>query len=168
MARRPIVPRLESRRPFDVKAVGATRREDVGSRAQVVDEGQLQRGWPRPELTHRQRRDRLECRDESVQPLRVEATRTAPNQLERHRIDAGEAGELVGHDPGQPAEKCGWQIVMNVPKRGEHDVKVVEQPLGGRRRRLPAFCVVGQRCVDLSKRSGVFAEALQVGAAAAA
>src|SRR5439155_13672776 len=52
-------------------------------------------------------------------------------------------------------------------ERGENDVEVVEQPLGGGRRRLSAFCVVGQRRVDLSKRVRVLAQSLQMRAAAA-
>ena len=46
--------------------------EHVAARAQVIDQRELQRARPRPQLAHRQRRDRLEGGDESLQPLRVE------------------------------------------------------------------------------------------------
>src|SRR5439155_11643138 len=59
------------------------------------------------------------------------------------------------------------QVVMNIAERGENDVEVVEQPLGGGGRRLSAFGVVGQRRVHLSKRVRMLAQSLQVRAAAA-
>src|SRR2546425_6045161 len=48
---------------------------------------------------------RLERRDESVQALRVETPGAAPNQLERHRVDARQARELVGSDPPEPPKE---------------------------------------------------------------
>ena len=154
--------------PIRVKAVSATRREDVPPRTQVLHQRQLQRRRPRPQLAHRQRRDRLECRDESVQALRVEAAGAAPNQLERHRVDARQAGELVGGDLGKPPEKPGRQVVTNIAERRKNDVEVVEQPFGGRGRRFSALRVVCQRRIDPSKRVCMVAQALQVCAAAAA
>ena len=151
-----------------VEAVGATRREDVRPRAQVFHQRQLQRRRPRPELAHCQGRNRLERRDESVQALRVETPGAAPNQLERHRVDARQARELVGSDPREPPKERGRQIVMDIAERGENDVEVVEQPLGRRRRRLSALRVVGQRRVDLSKRARMLAQSLQVRAAVTA
>ena len=146
--------------------MGAARRQDVGSRAQVLDQRELQRRRPRPQLAHRQRRDRLKCRDEPVQPLRIEPAGAAANQLERHRVNARQAGELVGGDPRQPPEERRRQIVVNVAQRGENDVEVVEQPLRRRRRGFAAFGVVGQRRVDLAKARDV-REVLDMRAAAA-
>ena len=51
---------------------------------------------------------------------------------------------------------------------GRDDVEVVEQPLGGGRRRLAAPGILGQRGVDLAKHARVLVEPLQVRAAAAA
>ena len=60
--------------------------------------------------------------------------------------------------------------MMNVAKRRQHDVEIVEQPFGRRRRRLPAVGVVDERGVGLSQRARVLTESLQVrrGAAASA
>src|SRR5262249_4291980 len=99
---------------------------------------------------------------------RVEASRAAPSQLERQRVDARQTGELVGRDPWKPTEERRRQVVMNVAKRRQHDVEIVEQPLGRGRRRLSAFGVVDERGIDLSKRERVLTKSLQVRRAAAA
>ena len=115
---------------------------------------------PRPELADRQRRDRLERRDEPLQALRIEAAGAAADQLERHRVDARQAGELVGRDPRQSRKNAGRQVVVDVAERRDDDVEVVEQPLGGGRRRLSAFRVVGERGIDAlaaSARAGAAA-----------
>ena len=77
------------------------------------------------------------------------------DQLERHRVDARQAGELVGGDPRQPPEERRRQIVMDVAQRGDDDVEVVEQPLGRGRRGFAALGVVGQRRVDAGEGSAV-------------
>lgn len=115
-----------------IETMGAARGEDVSPDSQVFDERQLQRGRPRPELAHRERTDRLICRDEAVHALRVEPARTAPDQLEGHRINPGQARKLVGRDPRKPPEEGRGQVVMNIAKSRQNDVKIVEQPLGGR------------------------------------
>src|SRR5688500_9709735 len=77
-------PRLESA-GHDIGAplMRSTLRENVSTDAQVFEQRQLQRARPRPQLANRQRRHRLECRDEAVQPLRVQIPRAAADQLER-------------------------------------------------------------------------------------
>src|SRR5262245_66420012 len=95
----------------------------------MVDERELQRGRPRPELSHRQRRNRLEGGDESVQPLRVEPPGAASNQLESHRVDAGSAGEFIGGDLWKPSKKSTRKIVVDVADGRANEVNVVEQPL---------------------------------------
>src|SRR5262249_31380352 len=109
-----------------------------------------------------------ESRDESLKALRVEASGAAPNQLQRQGIDPRQAGELVGRDPWKPTEERRREVMMNVAQRRQHDVEIVEQPLGRGRRRLSAFGVVDERGIDLSKRERVLTKFLQVGRAAAA
>ena len=154
--------------PIRFQALGAAGREDVGPRPQLFDQRLLQRRRPGPELAHRQRRNRLECGDESVQTLRIEAPRAAPDQLERQRVDARLTGELVGRDARQPAEERRRQIVLNVAKRRDNDVEVVEQPLRRRRGRFAATRVLGQRLIDLAQRPRVSVQRRQVHAGAAA
>ena len=139
-------------------------RQHVGARAQVLDERQLERARPRPQLAHRQRRDRLEGGDEPVQALRVETAGAAADQLEGQRIDARQSGEFVGRDPGQPPIERGRQIVADVAGGGRDDVEVVEQPLGGGRRLLAAPRVVGQGDIHVPQRVHVAVESPQVGA----
>ena len=77
--------------------------EHVGARPHVVDECELERARPRPELAHGQRRDRLEGGHEPLQPLGIEPAGTAADELERHRVDARRAGELVRGDDAEAA-----------------------------------------------------------------
>jgi hypothetical protein len=112
-----------------VETMGAARGHDVRAVTHVFDEGELQQRRPCPELAHRQGCDRLKSRDETMQPLRVEAAGAAANQLARHRIDPWQSGELISGNPREPAEERGRQIVVNVTHRCEDDVEVIEQPL---------------------------------------
>ena len=99
-------------------------------------------------------------------PLGFEAARARADQLERERVDAGQAGELVGRDAGQPPEERRREIVMDIARGGRDDVEVVEQPFGGGRHRfLPR--VVRERRIDVAQRAHVVLELAQVGAAAA-
>ena len=148
------------------EAMATARRHHVTPGSQVLDERELQRRRPRPQLTDRQGRDRLEGGHEAVEALRVEAARAAANQFQRHRIDARQTGELVSRDPREPAKEASRQIVMNVAQGGQDDVEIVEQPLGGGRRRF-AFCRVASQCrVDVTKSPRVLANLLQMRAAA--
>ena len=136
-------------------------RQHVAARAQVLEQRELQHARPRPELAHRQRRDRLEGADEALQPLRVEPAGARPDQLEGQGVDARQPGELVGGDARQPAEEGRREIVLDVARRGGDDVEVVEQPLGGRRHRLAAR-VLRERGVDLAQGLHVRLELAQV------
>ena len=153
--------------PIRGQSMDAGGGEHVASRAQMVEQRELQRARPGPELADRERRDRLEGADEPLQPLRVEPARARSDQLERERVNAGESGELVGGDARKPLEERRREIVMDVACGGRDDVEVVEQPFGGGRHRLLPR-VVGERRVDLAQRAHVLLELPQVGAAAAA
>ncbi len=98
-----------------------------------------------------------------MQALRIEAAGAAPDELEGHRVDAGESGELVGRDPGQPPIERGRQIVADVAGGGRDDVEVVEQPLGGGRRLLAAPRGVSQGDIDVPQGAHVAVEPPQVG-----
>ena len=149
-----------------VQPVGAGGGQHVAARAQVIDQRQLQRAGPRPELAHRERRHRLERADESLEPLRIEPARARSDQLERERVDAGQPRELVGGDAGQASEKGGGEVVLDVARGGGNDVEVVEQPFRGGRHGLPAV-VLRERRVDVAERPDVLFELPQVGAPAA-
>ncbi len=148
------------------EAMFAAGRKDIGPGAQVVEQRQLERARPRPQLADGQRRDRLERRDEAVQALRVEPARAVTDELQRHRIHAGQAGELVGGHRRQPSIERGRQVVTDVARRSRDGVEVVEQPLSGRRGAFPAAHVIGQVHVDVPQRQHVPVEPLQVGTVA--
>ena len=136
--RRPAVSHVSGRlervdQSICIEPMRAARRENIRPRAQVFEQRELQRRRPRPELTHREGRDRLERHDESLQTLRIETSCAASNEFERHRVDARSARELIRRDPWKPFEETGRQVVLDIAERGDDDVEVVEQPLGGRR-----------------------------------
>jgi hypothetical protein len=80
----------------------------------MVEQRQLQRARPGPELADRERGDGLEGADEALQPLRVEPARAGSDQLERQGVNAWESGELVGRDLWKPLEERRREIVMDV------------------------------------------------------
>jgi hypothetical protein len=142
--------------------------EDVGPHPQVIHEGELERARPGPQLANRQRRDRLIRADEAVHPLSVEPACAAPNQLEPERVDPRQPRELVRRNSRQPPEVRRREVVVDVACRGRDNVKVVEEPFRGGRRRLAAPRVFGQRRVDQTECARVIVQPSQMGAAAAA
>ena len=156
-----------SGQPIRRESVRAAGCELVRSHAQVVEERELQRARPGPELAHREGRHRLEGADEPLKPLRFEPAGADSDQLERERVRAREPGELVGGDARQPLEERGREIVMDVARGGRDDVEVVEQPFGRRRH---AFMprVLRELRVDVAERAHMVVDLPQVGAATAA
>ncbi len=144
------------------EAMLAAFRQDVRPGAQVVEQRQLQSAGPRPQLANGQWRDGLKRRDEPVQPLRIEPARAMADELHRHRIHAGQAGELISGHRRQPAIERGRQVVTDVTRRRGDGVEVVEQPFSGRRRSLTQAYVLGQVHVDVSQRLHVPVEPFQV------
>ncbi len=155
------------RHPIRRLPVGPGSGEPVGSHAQVVEQRELERARPGPELPHRERRDRLKRADEPLQPLRFDSARARSDQLEGERIDARQARELLGRDAGQASEKGRRQVVVDVAGGGGDDVEIVEQPLGRRRHRLLPR-VVCERRVDAAQRAHVVVQLTEMGASAAA
>jgi hypothetical protein len=153
-----------TRQAIGMLAVRASFRQDVAAQAQVLDQRQLERARPRPQLADRERRDRLERGHEAVQPLRVQAAGAAPDQFERQGVDAGQPGEFIAGDHRQPPEEGRRQVVMDVADGGGNDVVVVEQPFGCGREVL-ATGVHGERRIDLAQRAGVTLQPSQVRAA---
>jgi hypothetical protein len=80
-------------------------REHVAAGAQMIEQCELERARPRPQLAHRERRDGLESGNESLESMSLEPPRTRPDQLQRECVDSGEPGELVGGDEGKPPEE---------------------------------------------------------------
>ncbi len=154
--------------PIRVSPVSAARRQNVGPHSQVLDQCQLQRARPRPQLADREWCHRLKRGDETAKTLRVEASRAAANQLEGHRVHTWFASKLVSGQSRQASGKRRGQVVLNVAYGRRNDVEVVEQPFGGRRRGFTASHVFGQRRIDIAKRSRVIVEPSQVRTAATA
>ena len=135
--------------------------QHVAALAEVIDEGQLQHAGPGPELADGERRNRLECGDEPLQPLRVEPARTRADELDRQRVDTRQTGKLVGGHARQALEVRRRQVVVDVAGRRRHHVEVVEQPFRcGRHRLLEG--VVRQLGVHLAKRRHVVPEPAEV------
>src|SRR5690606_7204209 len=123
-----------------------------------VEQRQLERARPCPELPDGQWRDRLERVDEAMESLRVEAARAVPYELPSHRVDPRKAGELVRGDGRQPTVERGWKIVSDVAGGGRDRVEVVEQPFGGGRRGLAPPRVVRQIDVHAAQHAHVIIE----------
>ena len=64
----------------------------------MLDQCDLERAWPGPELADREGRDRLERSNEALQPLGVKTTRAATDQLARQGEDARLTRELVARN----------------------------------------------------------------------
>ena len=159
--------RLDRRRqPIGGHAMPPRLGQHVTALAKVIDESQLQYAGPRPELADRERRDRLERRDEPLQALRVEPARARADELERQRVDTRQAHELVGSHAGQTLEIRRRQVVVNVARGRRHDVEVVEQPLRRRRHGL-LMRVVRKLRVEVAQRPHVILEPAEVCAPAA-
>ena len=100
--------------PIRCQAMDAGGGKRVASHAQMVEQRELQRARPGPELADRERGDGLEGADEALQPLRVEPARAGSDQLERQGVNAWESGELVGRDLRKPLEERRREIVLDV------------------------------------------------------
>ena len=118
--------------------VDSRRREDVRSHTQMLDERHLESARPGPQFADREGRDRLERRDESRQPLRIDVSRAGAEQFEGEGVDPRHAFEIVGGHSWQTPEERGRKVVNDVAGRRGHDVKIVEEPFGRRRCGLPA------------------------------
>ncbi len=81
------------------------RREDLGVRAHFLDEHELQRTRPCPELTHRQWRNRLERSQKPFHALGVEPRRAPADEFGRKGIHARLAGEFNRFDAWKTLEE---------------------------------------------------------------
>jgi hypothetical protein len=170
--RRPRV--IAVRRRFDCRgqtlggdAVRPGLGDDVAALAEMIEQRQLQHARPRPQLPHRQRRHRLKGADETLQPLRIEPAGARPDQLQGEGIDARLSRELIRDDERQTLEEGAGEVVLNVPRGGGDDMKVVEEPFRGGRGRLAAR-FVGERLVDAAQRPHVGPELAKMRPAAPA
>ena len=157
--RRPHALRLRRRR----QAIGGAPMRPIGGEhvrafAQVAHERQLEHARPRPQLAHRQGRDRLEGHDEAVETLGVETAGAVADQLRGHRVDPRLTGVLVRLHLRQTAVERGRKIVPDVPGRRRDDGEVVEQPLGGRRGLFALTGVVAEIQVDLAQCAKIAVE----------
>ncbi len=100
-----------------VLTVGTARRQYIGACAQVADQRQLERARPCPQLTDGQGGDRLEGGQKTGEALRVEMAGTGANQLDRQRVDAGNAGEFVAGDCRQATKERWRQVAHDVASR---------------------------------------------------
>ena len=134
----------------------------------MLNQGELEHAGPRPQLADREGCDGLIGVDEPVQPVTIESRVAIAEQLDGHGVDACRAGELARGQLRKLSVVARWKVMADLTHLAFHQVEVVEQPLGGGRRRLAAFGVLGKRGIDAPQCLLVLAESLQVGAAAAA
>src|SRR6187401_3557284 len=97
-----------------------------------------------------------------MQALGVQTPGAMADDLESHRVDAWQAGELVGGDAGQALVELGREVVTDVARRCRDDVEVVEKPLGSRGSLFAARYVFIERGVNLPQRTHVRVESLEV------
>jgi len=134
--------------------------------AHVFHQRELQRARPCPELPHCQRRDGLESRDKSLEPLGIEPQTAQADHFARERVDSRLTCEFVGSHIRQPFEKRRRQITPHVARRCRNDKVIVEQPFGGRRRWFTGSRVVCERAVHTRQHSHVLVETTKMGARA--
>ena len=139
--------RLQARRPPG--------KDSVGQKPQVLEERELEHAGPRPQFADRQRRHGLKREDEPREALRVEPSVAVPDQLERHRMDAGLARELACRElrAASGSTGPGGRAARRAPptRRGESCRAATRPPgerrrLGGRRRRGSGTPRSGRGC----------------------
>ena len=123
------------------------RRQD----SQVLQERELEHAGPCPELADRQRRHGLIGEDEARESLRVEPPVAVPDQLQRHRVDAGLAREVARGEPGELLVVPRREVVAHGARLRLDEVKVVEEPLGRGVDGIAPADVAGQETVGLAK-----------------
>ena len=104
----------------------------VGEPAQVLDQREFQHARPRPELAERQRRDALITVQEQLELRQIEPAVGVAEQCDRHRVDARFARFFPGRKRGQLAIVAARQVFADFDQLRRNQVKVVEEPLGGR------------------------------------
>ena len=116
-----------------LQACPAPCEHSVGQEPQVLDQRELEHAGPRPELADRQRRNGLKGEDEAREPVCIEPSVAVPDQLERHRMDAGLARELACRELRQLPVVPDGEVVPHGARLRDDEMEVVEKPLGGRR-----------------------------------
>jgi hypothetical protein len=130
----------------------------LGQPAQVLDQADLEHARPRPQLADGQGRHGLVGRDEPHEPLPVQTAVALPDQLQRHRVHAGRAGQVPRGELRQLEVIPLREVVADAPGLGLDEVEVVQQPLGRWRHRLAPVHVLGHHPVGLPKHAGVVLE----------
>ena len=125
---------------------GADREEIVRESAQVVHEGGAQEARPGPELGERERRDRLERREETLEPHRVEPGVALRHDVPRERLDAGRASVLRSDEARKLSVVRARKVVPDAAHLRLEEMEVVEQPRDGRRDRFARAHVGGEDC----------------------
>ena len=133
----------------------------LGQAAQVLDQRELERARPRPQLADAERRDGLIGVDEPLQPLDVESRIAVAEEFHGHGVDACRAGVLAGGQLRKFAVIASREVVPDLAHLGFNQVEVVEQPFRGGRDRLAAPHVGGENAVCVAKHARIVREAAQ-------
>ena len=130
-----------------------------GQAAQILDQRQCQHAGPRPELANCERRHSLVGVDERLEPRLVDPAVAVPHQLDRHRVDSGQADVLPRRQRRQlPVVRPG-QVAADLDNLRRDQMKVVEKPLGGAGD-VPARAQIRRQCpVRACQRARVVVEA---------
>ncbi|MGH8542200.1 MAG: hypothetical protein ACREX3_00835 [Gammaproteobacteria bacterium] len=135
---------------------------------QVLDQGELQHGGPRPQLADGERRHSLVRGHEAHQLRAVEAAVGMPDQLQSHGVDPRDAGHPARGEFGELAVVLLRQVVPRAPDLRLDEVEVIEEPFRNGRDELAAVHVIGQDAIRLAQHAGVVFQAREEGADLAA
>ena len=128
----------------------------VGHAAQVFNQHHSQGGRQGPQLTERQLVDLLVGIQKGGEQQRVQHAVGMRHIGPDDAIDTRQAFELLVCQFGQVGVVAAWNAVMNLLKLRLYQVKVVEQPLCGRRDVLATVRDGGHVVVRLAQRRNVF------------
>ena len=100
---------------------------------EALEEGELERAGPGPQLPQGQRAHGLVGGEEAGQAIGVEARVAVAEELPGHGLDAGETAVAFGNELGELPIVGGRQVVDDPRDFRLDQVEVIEQPFRGRR-----------------------------------
>ncbi len=139
-------------------AGGSRPNDPVREAPQVFDQDDTERDRDCPELPDRQRRDPLVRADEAAEHLRIEAAIGVGHERPRDSENARESLQMSFGELRQLSVEARRQVVVDLANLLLDDVKVVDEPFGGRRDRSFFADRVGDGPVRLEEDAGVFVD----------
>ena len=147
--------------------VRAPVQEAVRDPPQALQERELERARPGPELAQGEGAHRLVGGEEAGHSVGVEAGVAVAQELLGHHLDARAPVVVPRDELGELPIVGGGQVVGDPRDLGLHEVEVVEKPLGRGREGLPLVHVSRQHLVGLAEAPVDLAQATQVGRSSA-